>query len=240
MPIPQTRSTRNSCVLKCEDQSDLVYIPAKARNEVWRRTKVYVPVTKCCAQHLTDDKEHILDAEFSKFKDAVYKPTTTCKKNDFVKFLDSIYKVTEADEDHNIDKFNEMSDKDVQTLTGYSKTNFLSYTQEVQAVHPKADSFKIGIYLTRFHTGWTLREMQANFDYSHNQIGSIVNSIGNYIYTYLTATKFGINNITRETIIANTPDFVTSMYNLDGLTVCTFWDGCEVPIPKSRNCRISI
>lgn len=231
LPVKRIVSTHKYCCV-CGEIKNISVIPHTARIQCYTNKQLYIPQgNRCCQKHLI--KNNFYEEALNSLK--VFNISSQIPKSDLMTVLNSI-----SCDSSLLDKIGSgtLSEKQLFMFTGLTWDNIHELVSMISSMRNSSNRTIIQalvVFLFKLRSGNSNNMIASILGIKYEQL------VSDYVDSVLQAFEkdilqfFGLNFITRETIIAETSEIARQLFSLKENELCIICDGTYIRHQKSQN-----
>ncbi|XP_044578872.1 uncharacterized protein LOC123261347 [Cotesia glomerata] len=232
--FPRIISTHKYCCL-CGLSANITIVPFEARKQVFSTTRLFIPEgNRCCKDHII--KKRFYDEEINNFR--IYSNTSVFEVRDLEKLLGQLAIGTDSSI---IDKIGDhsFSEKQLEVFTSLTWEKLIKLREMLTSMRKSVNRNVIQalvIFLFKLRTGNSNAVISSIFGLAREQmVSDYCDEVISSFEKDVLPQYFGIDAISRETLLANTSNTAKVLYQVKDDQLIFICDGTYIRHQKSAN-----
>ncbi|XP_044586031.1 uncharacterized protein LOC123266063 [Cotesia glomerata] len=232
--FPRIISTHKYCCL-CGLSANITIVPFEARKQVFSTRRLFIPEgNRCCKDHIV--KKRFYDEEINTFR--IYSNTSVFEVRDLEKLLGQLAIGTDSSI---IDKIGDhsFSEKQLEVFTSLTWEKLIKLREMLTSMRKSVNRNVIQalvIFLFKLRTGNSNAVISSIFGLAREQmVSDYCDEVISSFEKDVLPQYFGIDAISRETLLANTSNTAKVLYQVKDDQLIFICDGTYIRHQKSAN-----
>lgn len=232
--FPRIIATHKYCCI-CGSSTNITIVPFEARKQVFSKRRLFIPEgNRCCKDHFI--KKRFYDEDINNFR--IYSNTSVFEVRDLEKLLGQVAIGTDSSI---IDKIGDhsFSEKQLEVFTSLTWEKLIKLRELLTSMRSSVNRHVIQalvIFLFKLRTGNSNAVISSVFGLVREQmVSDYCNEVISSFEKDVLPQYFGINAISRETLLTNTSNTAKKLYQIKDDQLVFICDGTYIRHQKSQN-----
>lgn len=234
MPYPRVIVTHKYCFV-CGATKGITTVPLQARREAFSKRRLFIPENnRCCQIHLI--KKKLYEETLEQLRP--YSNSSLMTADDLKKIIEYFTARSESTVSDRVGDLT-LPERDIQAFTGLSWENVKLLSEKLTSMRDSQGRNKtqaLVTFLTKLRTGNSNALIASILGLQREQqVSDYVDAVATSFERDVLPKNFGINDVSRETILVNQSTVAKKLLNLGEDEAVLIFDGTYVTHQKSTN-----